>query len=147
MSPSSSSQNPEKPPRTPGEFMSEKYRAVISDDGLLTVRNGPPVLRETTFLPDGGVDVKFLTQEDAPTKGVRDLLAYKARSPVFVACWAGNRQWNVDIDCGMQRFNGVKSNGELVKALKNCGFSKTQIDSMLKECKTSKKWDYCPHHY
>ena len=127
------------------EFKSEKYTAVLGDDGLLTVRNGPRTLRETRFNADGSVDVTLKTQENAEGTD-KKLLAAMDRMPVFVACWAGNRQWNVDIDCGMQRFNGVKPHGQLVKALKNCGFGKAQIDLMLKLCKKT-KWDYCPHQY
>jgi hypothetical protein len=129
------------------EFLSEKYRAVVNDDGLLTVRNGPPVLQKTKFFPDGGVDVQFVTQENAVEDSDKKFLAAKAGAPVFLACHAGGQDWNVDIDCGMQRFNGIKSGKELRIALKNCGFGKAQIDLILKLCKKTPKWDYCPHQY
>jgi len=130
------------------EFLSKEYRAVVSDDGLLTVRNGPPALKKTKFLPDGGVDVQIITQENAVEESDKKFLAAKASAPVFLACWAGGRDWNVDIDCGMSRFNGVKDISQLIGALKNCGFSKAaQIDSMLKLCKKAPKRTYCPHQY
>lgn len=129
------------------EFTSEKYRATVSEDGLLTVTNGPPVLHIVHFAPGGIASEQYVTRETATTQADRDLLAAKAGAPVFVACRAGGEDWNVDIDCGMQRFNGVKPSKELRKALKNCGFSKAQVDTMLKICKKAPKWTYCPHQY
>ena len=130
------------------EFLSKEYRAVVGDDGLLIVCNGPPVLRITHFLKNGRTAVETVTQETATSESDKKLLAAKAGAPVFMACWAGGRDWNVDIDCGMQRFNGVKDISELIKALKNCGFSRAaQIDAMLKLCKKAPKSKYCPHHY
>lgn len=129
----------------PKEFRSEKYIATVSDDGLITVRNGPKVLRETKFLPDGSVDVTLKTAENS-TGADRKLLQAMDRMPVFTACWAGDRQWNVDIDCGFQRFNGVKPHGQLVKALKNCDFDQEQIKEIVALGKT-KKWDYCPRQW
>ena len=125
------------------KFRSEKYMAVVSDDGLITVRNGPKVLRETKFTADGGVDVTLKTVENS-TGADRKLLEALERMPVFMACRAGDRQWNVDIDCGFQRFNGVKPQGQLVKALKNCGFEQGQIKEILAICKKAEKWDCCP---
>ena len=126
------------------EYVSAKYRATVRDDGLLTVTNGPPVLHVVHFAPDGIASEKFVTRETATTQADRDLLAAKAGAPVFLACRAEGKDWNVDIDCGMQRFNGVKSISQLRTALKNCGFSKAQIDGMLKLCRKAPKWDYCP---
>jgi hypothetical protein len=130
----------------PREFRSEKYVATVSDDGLITVRNGPKVLRETKFTPDGGVDVTLKTAENSTGADLK-LLRALDRMPVFQATWAGNRQWNVDIDCGFQRFNGTKPHGQLVKALENCGFDQEQIKEIVVLGKKAKKQDYCPRQW
>ena len=126
------------------EFESEKYYADVNN-GLLTVMKRQHVLQQTTWGPGGEVRVEHLDLNNA-TGAERDLLLAKSRSPTFVATWAGNRRWNVDHDCGARRFNGTKSNGELVKALKNCGFGQEQINLMLRECKKHDKQDYAPWH-
>jgi hypothetical protein len=128
------------------EFKSDQYKAVVQDDGLLTVTNGPRTLRETTF-KDGVISVDLITQETAPDASYQRLLSRMNQMPVFSACWAGNRRWNVDIDCGMSRFNGVKPHGQLVKALKNCMFDQEQIDEIITLCKSTPKWDYCPRQW
>ena len=128
------------------EFRSEKYVATVSDDGLITVRNGPKVLRETRFTPDGSVDVTLKTAENSTGADLK-LLQAMDRMPVFQATWAGNRQWNVDIDCGFQRFNGVKPHGQLVKALENCDFDDEQIKEIVTLGKKAKKQDYCPRQW
>ena len=128
------------------EFKNEKYTATIGDDGLLTVRDGPRVLRETTF-KDGKATVKEITLESAPDDSTRTLLTRMNQMPVFQACHAGKRLWNVDIDCGMSRFNGTKPQRELVKALQNCCFDPEQIDDILGACKKAPKWDYCPRQW
>jgi len=128
------------------EFVSRNYNATVDDDGILTVMNEQPVIRQTTWGPGGEVKVVQLDLNNA-TGAERDLLLAKSRSPAFMATWAGNRRWNVDIDCGAQRFNGTKTNGELIKALKGCGFGLGQINMMLSKCKKAGKQDYAPRHW
>jgi hypothetical protein len=126
------------------EFKSDKYLAAVTHNGLLTVTNGPPVLHKTTY--KNGVE----SQEEVNLENVTDsvdrrLLEYRRSAPVFEATWAGHCQWNVDLDCGFQRYNGIKTNGEVKKALKNCHFDKEQIDEIVALCKKA-KWDYCPRN-
>ena len=124
------------------EFESTSHHATV-DDGLLTVMGGPPIIQQMTWGPGGEVKVKLLTLDN--TEGAeRELLIAKSRAPTFVATWAGNRRWNVDADCGAKRFHGTKTDGELTKALKNCGFGLEQIKLMLRECKKRGKQDYVP---
>jgi len=128
------------------EFKSIKYVAIVSDDGLITVRNGPKVLHVTEFKPDGGVDLTWKTAENSTGADLK-LLRAMDRMPVFMATWAGNKRWNVDIDCGFQRFNGTKPHGQLVKALENCDFDDAQIKEIVALGKKAKKQDYCPRQW
>lgn len=127
------------------EFQSDKYKAVVQDDGLLVVRNGPRVLRETKFI-NGGIDVTLHDSKTETDPSMKKLLTQMDRMPVFSACWAGDRHWHVDIDCGMSRFNGTKPHGQVIKALENCQFDKEQIKEIVSLCKTN-KWDYCPRQW
>ena len=128
------------------EFESSKYHAIVGDNGTLTVRNGPRVLRETTISKNGRLRVKKITQKTAPDESTRQLLANMNRMPVFCACWGGGHKWHVDIDCGFQRFNGVKANSEVLKALENCMFDQEQIDEIVALCKETKH-KHCPRQW
>jgi hypothetical protein len=120
------------------------YKAVLRDDGLLKVYNGPKVLRETRSDGAGGVTVTEHTLETA-TGTTHKLLSAMTGKPVFSVCWGG-KLWLVDIDCGMQRFNGQKPNRELTRAFQNCGFDEDTIKVMITHLKRF-KWDHCPREY
>jgi hypothetical protein len=129
------------------EFLSEKYRALVSEEGLLTVYNGPPVIRKTMYGPDGSVTLDWVTPETAQSGSEKRLLTYMSHAPVFQATWAGNRRWNVDLNCGAQRWNGTKTSGEVTKALANCMFDREQIKEIVLSCRKAGKQDYAPRHY
>lgn len=118
------------------EATSEKAKAVVDDHGLLKVYNVQPgVLREIKSTPEGGIEVTVHTRSK--------LLNILNRMPAFAACWGG-KEWHVDIECGLARFNGIKPERALKTGLYNAGFSKAQIDDLLKECKSKPLWDFCP---
>ena len=96
--------------------------------------------------------MEFITAKNAGKSEAR-LLYHMNKSPVFSATWAGYKRWNVDIDCGAQRFNGTKSSRQIIKALENCYFEQEQIDQIIDLCKRpngSKKTvihNSCSHYY
>jgi hypothetical protein len=77
-------------------------------------RNGVKVRDETETKPDA-----------ATTK----LLEHANSVPLFAASFAGDGFFNIDLDCGFQRWSGTKSESEVRTALRQCGFS-------LKEART-----------
>lgn len=57
----------------------------------------------------------------------------------WTANWSGN-QWNLDLDCGFQRFNGVTTTARVKEALKVAGVGDRDIKaiiSLAKKCKHS----------
>jgi hypothetical protein len=128
------------------EFFADSgiYRASINE-GTLFVYNGAPKLHITKMTPEG-VTTQVVGENNARPSELALLCARKG-APVFIATWAGNRQWNVDIDCGAQRFNGVKPHGQLIKALENCHFDNEQIKEIVTLCKKAGVQKYCPRHW
>jgi hypothetical protein len=128
------------------EFISDRYCAIVREGMVSVTSLTPDEVRETTFLPDGGIDVKIHTK-DTSDKSIRKLLYARSRRSVFSACWAGGKNWNVDMDCGAQRFNGTKPENELKKAFHNCGFTWEQTKQIIADCKSAGTQDFCPHEW
>lgn len=72
------------------------------------------------------------THPDAATVKLLDAVNAK---PLFAANWAGGTSWNIDLDCGVQRWRGVKPVGQVRTALKRCGFSVPQVKAVIAAAK------------
>jgi hypothetical protein len=126
------------------EFMSETHKSVVRDDGLLKVFSIAP--RRFTiqhYLPDGGVTMEWVTAENAVTDSDKRLLMNMNRMPLFAATYAGGSEWHLDLDCGAQRWIGVKKTGAVSSALSKCGFDLETTKKILAECRKH-KWDFVP---
>jgi len=71
-----------------------------------------------------------VTEKQVPYSSIGPGLA---KSPILAATWAGDRAVNVDLDCGAQRWNGVKTMIWLRKGLIEIGFDRTQVDAIFRE--------------
>ena len=60
-----------------------------------------------------------------------------AASPVLMATWAGDGYADVDLDCGAQRWNGMKSLRWIRSGLYRAGFTKAQVDALLREMRSA----------
>lgn len=58
----------------------------------------------------------------------------------WTANWGG-ANWNLDLDCGAQRFNGVTTTKRVKEALAVAGLSDTEIKSVVRAAKK------CKHAY
>lgn len=58
-----------------------------------------------------------------------------ANPSTFDAEYEGDDKWDVDLDCGAQRWRGIKTTAEVRKALKNCGFNPFTIRALMKKYK------------
>jgi len=81
-----------------------------------------------------GVKVRDEIETD-PDPATKRLLEFANRVPLFAASFAGDGYWNVDLDCGMSRWNGQKSEAEVRKALRRCGFSVTDARRVIAAAK------------
>lgn len=128
------------------EYRNNKFIVSVDDGGVITARSlAEPVLRQTRSTPDGGIVVTDITLENA---GVDDraLLLAKKRASLFYATYAEPGWWNCDIDCGMQRWHGLKPTKDLSLALANCELDKEEIKSVLKKAKKHPQ-AYCPRSW
>ena len=81
---------------------------------------------------------KFLT---AVTNGEVKQVPYEsigprmASSPILKATYAGDGTANVDMDAGAMRWSGDKSLNYIRKGLYKADFTKSEVDSALKEMK------------
>lgn len=55
----------------------------------------------------------------------------------WTANWSGS-QWNLDLDCGAQRFNGVTTTARVKEALKVAGLEAADIKAVISEAKKRK---------
>jgi hypothetical protein len=127
------------------EFVSETHKAIISNEGLLKVVQLAPHQLRITRYSDKGVQVDIVDKNSNVDGATRSLLGAMSETPVFVAGWAGNSEWNVDLDCGFQRWRGVKPTKSLSKALTNCGFDTSTKKQIMSECRKHKV-DYVPRY-
>jgi len=127
------------------EYLSETHKAVVSNDGVLKVwQLAPKELRITRSTPDGGLDFTIVNSENADPSDKRMLEAMN-RAPLFAAGYAGNSEWNLDLDCGFQRWRGVKTSKQLSEALSNCGFDPETKKQITSACRKHKV-DYVPRY-
>ena len=52
----------------------------------------------------------------------------------WTANWSGSH-WNLDLDCGAQRFNGVTTTKRVKEALQVAGLNDTEIKSVMRKAK------------
>jgi hypothetical protein len=125
------------------EYLSETHRAVVGDNGLLTVwPRAPRELRVTSSTPDGGLDTTFVNSENADPSH-KKLLEGLNRAPLFAAGYAGSSEWNLDIDCGFQRWRGTKTSKQFSDALSKCGFDAATKKQITTTCRKHRV-DYIP---
>lgn len=128
------------------EFISDSHTATIDDRGLLVVRQlKPREVRITKSTPEGGLSVDIVSSQTAPDASTKRLLVAMSGMPTFAAGWAGNSEWNVDADCGFQRWRGMKKTREMSAALTNCGFNAATKKKIMAECRKHKV-DYVPRY-
>jgi len=56
-------------------------------------------------------------------------------SPLFRAAYEGDGQWDIDLDCGFQRWNGPKEDHEVAGALLRCGFDGGAVDAIMEQAR------------
>lgn len=104
------------------ELLSDKYRLVQTDDGRLSVYNlTPPRLRVTR------IDATGITTFYPDDDSTRELNRHLASAPYFTAVCRKPGEWWVDLDCGAQRWCGVKTSREVSRAIRLCGFDPKPI--------------------
>jgi hypothetical protein len=77
-----------------------------------------------------GVKVRDGIQAN-PDPATARLLEAANSQPLFVANYAGRGFFNLDLDCGFQRWNGVKSERDVRIALRRCGFAPNQVKTVV----------------
>jgi hypothetical protein len=109
------------------EIQSKTHRIVLHDDSVEfeVFALQPQELVVTEFSAAG------VHQHTPDDKATRELLNYKNSTPLFAGNYAGDGQFNIDLDCGFQRWSGTKSKHEVREALKQCGFNKEEIGQIL----------------
>lgn len=126
------------------EFTSETHRAELADDGLLRVfALAERELRQTVVNTDG-VRVDILSFETTQDPSTRKLLSAMSRMPWFAATYSqSDKAWWCDVDCGFQRWSGMKPGSTIIRALAKAGFG---IGVRRKLMSTARKfdWGYCP---
>lgn len=127
------------------EFISETHKATINE-GLLVVRQVTPrEVRVTKSAPGGGIDVEIATAQTTEDPTTKSLLEGLARMPTFAAGYAGDQEWNVDLEAGFGRWRGVKPSKDLSFALTKCGFDAATKKKIMSECRKHPV-DYVPRY-
>lgn len=113
--------------------MSSSGKFVIKKLGDTTIRVAPVQSSQVTSMrstPDGGLAVE--------RRSVREVIP-GYQDDVFTATYAGDDEWDTDVNCGVMRWFGTKSNREIRAALRKCGFDKMTIDQVINEVKAAHK--------
>jgi hypothetical protein len=71
------------------------------------------------------------TKINPPDPATQRLLAHANRVPLFSCNFAGDGWFNLDLDCGMARWNGQKSEKDVRTALRRCGFSLKEARAVI----------------
>ena len=128
------------------EYTSGTHKAVLEEGGILNVYTlARKEVRVTSSNASGGIAVSIVDEEHA-SGSLKEVLVHANRSPAFTATYAGNREWNLDIDCGCLRKDCVLPTKELTAALSKCGFCAEVRRKLLTFCRKH-KYDYSIRHY
>lgn len=119
------------------EHQAGQYRAVV-EEGVLRLRQVTERHLSVVSVSPDGTEVRAMPDSS--------LGASMAASPVLMATWAGDGYADVDLDCGAQRWNGTKSLRWLRLSLYRGGFSKGQVDGLLRRMKAAGQMT-CPRCY
>ena len=111
------------------------YTATVNGHGVLKLHQAKErYIQTVTVTPEGQ------TVEAVPYSAIGNAFA---STPIVAATYAGDRYANVDLDCGCQRWNGMKSLMWLRNGLSKAGFDKPQVDDLLREMKKTGTQEYC----
>lgn len=117
------------------EISSPTHRLIQADTtGEFTVWPTEKRQLQVTEYRDGKMVREDINPPDDATKR---LLAYANSVPLFAANFAGDGRFNIDLDCGFQRWSGTKPEHEVRAALRKCGFTSPQIKTVVKAAKSS----------
>lgn len=114
------------------------FRAAVTD-GLLKIwdlQGASFTAIHATVLPDGAVRTDRVEQLPQP-----------GNPPICKATYAGDRRVHVDLNCGAQRWNGVKTLAFLRKGLSRAGFERQDINLLFKDLKAAGPSDDCPREW
>ncbi len=108
------------------ELKNDLYRVVVRSYGFDVYAIEPPSVQITT-IEDGQIKTE--------KRAYRDVLGVDPPS-VFSCDWSPKEQdWLCDIDCGAQRFRGIREEHEVQQALEQCEFSEATINHLLETTK------------
>ncbi len=119
------------------EHQAGQYRASVTDGVLRLLQVTERYLTAVNMSPEG-TEIRAMPYSS--------LGASMAASPVLMATWDGDGYANVDLDCGAQRWNGTKSLRWIRTGLYRAGFSKPQVDGLLRRMKAAGQMT-CPRCY
>ena len=119
------------------EQQAGQYRAVVKDGLLKLFQAAERHLTVVNATPQS-IEVKAV-----PYSAIGPALA---ASPVLMATWAGDGYAEVDLDCGAQRWNGTKSLRWIRSGLYRAGFTKQQVDALLRKMRSAGTGT-CPRCY
>ena len=116
------------------EISSQTHRITLHDeDGQFEVWPIEKRQLHVTEYRDGAkVRDEVETQPDA---AMTKMLNFVNSTPLFAANFAGENMFNIDLDCGFQRWNGVKSEADVRKALRRCGFRPKDAKAVIAAAK------------
>jgi len=89
------------------------------------------MLSKTTYTAEG------TTTEVIPISDIPSLRPMQY-VPFFVGNYAGDGRYNIDMDCGAQRWNGTKTGKAVGLALRVCKFDAQQIGDILHAARKGK---------
>ena len=115
------------------EISSETHRLDLDDAGTIVVYPLQTRQLHVSEYRDGRLIRDEV--EASPDAAMSQLLTAVNSKPLFAANWAGGTSWNIDLDCGFQRWNGVKTQAQVRIALKRCGFSQSEIKTVINAAK------------
>jgi len=119
------------------EHQAGQYRAVV-EDGILRLLQSSERHLTTVHVDAAGTEVR-----QVPYSAIGPRMA---ASPVLAASWAGDGYADVDLDAGAQRWAGTKSLRWIRSGLYRAGFSKSQVDGLLRKMRRAGQRT-CPRHW
>ena len=98
------------------------YRIREDADGFSVFQEQSRTVQQTT-VKDGVATTEVVSY--------RQMFRIAYDPSVFDAWYKGDGYWEIDLDCGAQRWRGSKSTKEVRQALRKCGFDTKVINALF----------------
>ena len=112
------------------EYKTKNYRLTIDESGEINIYS----ISQLKPIQKALVNGQWV--ETKPDQGLENLAREMSKYPALRAVHTGDNMFEIDLDCGMQRFIGPKPASDIRKFIMASGFDRPTMIKIMREAKS-----------